>query len=119
MEELLGICWVRMEEDVCIHPAWRAKVIAGVRRRLVDVLGVVEHKVGVDACEMSLVPLMEVSTLFDLADAHVFSTHDVQSLVVAGVGEESVAGVPVGICCRRSSWLWCTWSTFLRISGSR
>ena len=55
MEELLGISWVRMEEDVCIHPAWRAKVIAGVRRRLVDVLGVVEHKVGVDACEMSLV----------------------------------------------------------------
>jgi len=95
VEELLCVCGMGMEEDVSVHPARGAKVIAGVGRRLVDVLRVVKHKVGVDACEMSLVPLVEISALFDLADADILCAHDVERLVVAGVGEEAVSGVPV------------------------
>ena len=55
MEKLCGVIGVRVVEDVLVSdPDLGAEVEAGVRRRLIDVPGVVEHKVGVDACKVIL-----------------------------------------------------------------
>jgi len=94
VEEECAVLGVRVEHDVVVGAAWRAEVVGGVRRRLIDIFGVVEHNVGVEACCMDLGPSVEVGALFDLAHAHIFCAHDVQGLV-AGVRPEPLVSVPV------------------------